>query len=53
MLERLAEPGALVGPGAPVLHLVDTRHLRVILHLDEAELAALRRSYARVTLSKP
>lgn len=46
VLARLAEPGALVGPMTPILHLVDTRELRIVLHLDERELAALRAAAA-------
>jgi hypothetical protein len=38
---RLREPGALVMPGEPVLLLADLRELAVIVHLDDAELAAL------------
>ena len=42
VVARHLHPGSLVAPGAPLLELVDLSRLDVVLHLDEAELAALK-----------
>lgn len=42
VVARHLHPGSLVAAGGPVLELVDLSRLEVVLHLDAAELAALR-----------
>ena len=42
VVARHLHPGSLVAPGTPLLELVDLGRLDVVLHLDAAELAALR-----------
>lgn len=42
VLERRADPGEVVGPGAPVLVVDDTEHLVVRVGVTEAELGRIR-----------
>ncbi len=49
--ERLAEPGAVLAAGQPVLRLADTSALVVALRLDEDELASVRARAAAGSLT--
>jgi multidrug efflux pump subunit AcrA (membrane-fusion protein) len=43
VLERLREPGAMVGPGEAILRLADVSQLLVSFRVDEGELEQIRR----------